>query len=296
MLNRTTGWLAWVLAAFAVIIVMELPARAQVVVKTEVRDGLLRELIEAQSLDRLQGLWRLSLREPGDALAPLRQSTTTVDVDAAWRKAVDGVFERPDVSRSLAERQVQELSEAEIRQVLAFRRSSLGRKVTEAEVTSPFPQDKLGDTAFIAAELGRAVRALAKDRARRTVLSNILQASGGGAMQAEILMTMSRGFAIGMALASPQGRGQMSIEDVMAFADRDRPKFIALMREIAVPSLALAYRNLTNSELSTYLAQLRSPTGRKNIAAVVKGLAVALNDASIAIGKAFARDVTAQRS
>jgi hypothetical protein len=277
-----------------VIAVMPLaPALAQT---TAERATIAKELADVQALDRLMAVWRDSLREPGDGLAAMRTQLGATDAETAWRKAVDRAFANPRLVDEFARLQAEGLTQGEARQVIEFRRTPLGRKVTEAEVTSPFPKERLGDQAFIMAEIGRAASRLKKDQVRARVLAEIVKAAGGGGLQAEILMTLSRGFAVGMALAAPPGRARPSTEEIVALVEKDRPKFVALVRQVSVPSLALAYRNLTLAELQAYLARLRSPAGARNVSVVVKAAATVLNEASIEIGRSFARDIALQRS
>lgn len=114
-------------------------AQAQPAANAQTRASIETDLVEVQALDRLIDYYRVSLREPGEALAPLRNSKGGIDIDASWRKAVDGVFAAGGFARKLAQHQAAALSEAEAREIVSFRRSSLGGKLTAAEVTSPFP-------------------------------------------------------------------------------------------------------------------------------------------------------------
>lgn len=110
------------------------------------------------------------------------------------------------------------------------------------------------------------------------------------------MLTITRGMSIGMAHATPDGQGRPAEADIIEATEGLRPKFIAMMGAIATSSLALSYRQLTNAELRAYLEHLKSPLGRKNIAGVVKSLAIVLNQASTEIGRAFGRELNAQRS
>ena len=271
-------------------------AQAQPAANAQTRASIETDLVEVQALDRLIDYYRVSLREPGEALAPLRNSKGGIDIDASWRKAVDGVFAAGGFARKLAQHQAAALSEAEAREIVSFRRSSLGGKLTAAEVTSPFPPEKLGDTAYLLGELDKSRRALGKDKVRAKILADLLQAAGGGAVQAELMLTITRGMSIGMAHATPDGQGRPAEADIIEATEGLRPKFIAMMGAIATSSLALSYRQLTNAELRAYLEHLKSPLGRKNIAGVVKSLAIVLNQASTEIGRAFGRELNAQRS
>lgn len=264
-------------------------AKSPAVTETE------QALIESQQLVRFIDTLRKSLREPADSLAEVRKQFPNSNADVAWRRAVDTVMGKRQLVIDIARRQAAHLTAEEARAVVAFRRTPLGRKLTDAEASSPFPDDKLADQRFVMSEMRKASQQLDKDKARQQLLAAIFEEAGGGAMQTELMLTMSRGLILGMATAASSNKPVPTSGDIDQMIEQQRPQFAQLMRTIALPSLALSYRKLSNAELQGYLDWLRSPVGKKNMAGVIKAIATLLSNAGTDIGRQFGKDLASQR-
>lgn len=258
--------------------------------------SLMNGLIEAQGLDRLPNYWRVMLRTPGEDIARYRAIFPTVDVDAAWRVAVDQVLGRSGVPHAIATSLAQSLSEREARELIAFRRTALGKKITAAEVKPPFSEKQLSDPAYAIAEMFKTGLGLEKDSTRKKLIMDILQASGGAAAQIEPFDGMLQSAAASLLKSIPHERDRLALEDAQARGEMDRAKLSEISDVIAMSGLALTYKNLSNAELRAYLSHILSPIGQKSASVWMDVSAKIMRELGSEIGKVFGTAITVRRS
>lgn len=257
------------------------------------RDG--QRLRDVQSLDAMAETWREAVREPGDTMQALQARSNLDNPADAWRRAVDKVFDPKGMAGELARAQAEGLTAPERRALIAFRETVLGRALTVAETTSPLPKEEMADQAKLGAALSRSRVELLKDGTRRKLIERLLAEGGGIAMQVELLMSLSRGVAVGVALAAPGGQPRESTAEILAEVEKERPAMTAMMKLVAPPSLQLSYAKQSNADLDRYVRFLTSPAGRKNTAIVLKTFTRLISERGLAIGEAFAKELATKR-
>lgn len=252
-------------------------------------------LSEVQSLETLATSWRESIREPGEMLSALSGKEGLDDPAEAWRRAVDKAFDAKIFASRLARAQAEGLNAKEQREVIAFRTTAIGRGLTVAETSLPLSKEEMADQAKSMAALGKADGELKKDPARRRIVDQLIETSGGVAMQVELMMGLSRGVAIGAALSAPAGQQRPSTDEIAAMVDQGRPAMMALMKGIMPAAMQLTFRKVPTRDLAAYVTFMKTPTGRKNIAIVIRSFATLIAERGVAIGEAFAKELAVKR-
>lgn len=278
-------------AAFPVHTVAQ-DARASIArdIEREVKD-----LIELQALEAVAETWRQALREPGPMLQALQSQGSPDEPANAWRRAVDSGFDVKVVANRLARAQAEGLDEPQRKALVTFRSTVLGRSLTVAESTSPLPQEDMANQAKMTEALVRASGELQRDPVRRRLIDRLISESGGIAMQVELLMGLSRGLAVGISQAQAGGQPREGTAEIIQRIEKERPAMTAMMTQIGPASLQLSYRKLSNADLEAYVKYLVSPAGRKNTAVTVRAFSEVISERGLAIGEAFAKELSNKR-
>ena len=256
----------------------------------DTRTGLAASLLKkAQTPDAIAA-WRTMLLAPG-ALPDCGCGPEGQDkMDAAWRTAVDTTFDAPAVLAKMQQVFANAFSVEELTQMLAFRDSPLGRRVSALEsAQSTLP----GGEERILAEIGAMRSELSRNPARRRLLEDITIALGGVDAQVDVLLNVSLGTAIGVGAATPDGRGRLTQEEIIAKVEAKRADLRKLLAPMVLYNNASIYKSLRIDELRKYHHVLASELGRKSSRVVAAAFSEVLRDQALAIGVRFAKELDA---
>ncbi len=210
---------------------------------------------------------------------------------AAWHSAIDAAY---DVDKFYGDLQVvfvKSFTAGELEQMLAFRNSALGRKLGILERPNAESEP---DAAAAMAKIGAAGRALERNPARRKLMEDLVNASGGIDAMVDMLSSVSLGTSLGAAATIPAGQPRVTQGEIADMIASARPMLRQAVGPMVVPAAAMIYQKLTIRELQQYRAFLMSPLGSK----LRDAMLIALNDAmqvqAFAIGARFAREMNAQ--
>ena len=239
----------------------------------------------AQELVKKSGLWleidslggqvragmASALARDGGAQAEARRTrllgcaATAYGTDAMRAMAVDAVAGA--------------LQPADVPALLAWYDGELGRRVagmeqvSAAQVTDP------------AERLRRGEQALRTASARRkTSLQAILAETRSADIMADTAIEMAIAVRQGLAMADPSATPG-AIADIKADLAAKRPQLVERYAQMGLPAYAFAYDGLADDELRRYADYLASPAAKAYSDGAVRGVARALTDASVTLGR-----------
>ena len=216
---------------------------------------------------------------------------TETRTKAAWRTAIETAFDVEKFYGDLHAAFTQSFTASELEQMLAFRNSPLGRKISLLE--KPNLEDEQ-DAAAAMARIGAMSRALKGDPARRKVMEQLVAATGGVDALVDMLSNVSLGTSLGAAATTPAGQPRMTHGEILDMVGAARPVLREAVNPMIVPVTAMVYKALTIQELRQYRDMLVSPLGRKASAIFLVALNKVMQTQAFAIGARFAKELSAQ--
>ena len=216
---------------------------------------------------------------------------TRTRTKAAWRAAVDAAFDVEKFHGDLHVAFVKSFTADELEQMLAFRYSLLGRKISLLE--KPDLEDGQ-DPAAAMAKIAAMSKALEGDPARRKVMEDLVAATGGVEAMVDMLSNVSLGTSLGAAATTPAGQPRMTQGDIADMVGAARPLLREAVSPMIVPATAMVYKALAIQELRQYRDALVSPLGRKARDTMLVAVNKAMQAQAFAIGAKFARELNVQ--
>lgn len=214
--------------------------------------------------------------------------TTAARTKTAWRAAIESAF---DVERFYGDLHVaftQSFTASELEQMLGFRNSLLGRKISRLE-----KPDIQGEPDFASemAKIGAMNKALSSNPARRKVMEEVVAAAGGIDAMVDMLSNVSLGTSLGAAAATPAGQPRMTQGEILDMVGAARPVLREAVGPMMVPATATLYKALSLQELRQYRDFLVSPLGRKSRDVMLVAFNTAMQAQAFAIGARFAKEL-----
>lgn len=216
---------------------------------------------------------------------------TETRTKAAWRTAIQTAFDVEKFYGDLHAAFTQSFTAGELEQLLAFRNSLLGRKISLLEKPDT---EGAPDAAAAMAKIGAMSRALKGDPARRKVMEEMVAATGGVDALVDMLSNVSLGTSLGAAATTPAGQPRMTHGEILDMVGAARPVLREAVNPMIVPATAMVYKALTIQELRHYRDMLVSPLGRKASNIFLVALNKAMQAQAFAIGVRFAKELSAQ--
>jgi len=143
-------------------------------------------------------------------------------------------------------------------EIVRFLDSPLGRKVVAADKSlgSPDAMEKIGR------EGPALVEELMKDHARLALIQSLDKATMATDMATDI--NLASGLALEWALISQSDMpNKPGFEQLQQFYEKNRPAVKMQMAQMMLAGFAYGYRDLSNEELTDYLAFANSPAGKR---------------------------------
>jgi Uncharacterized protein conserved in bacteria (DUF2059) len=244
-------------------------------------------LAAADPVDELMhksGLWKQIGEFEPTMQAGIAQSQwegKRLDEDAlrALRRAAAAGY-APDRMRAAVSRQIaSELAPRDIREVMAWLSTDLGKRVTAAEekASEPAQAQRLADAGS---------KALAKlPRARRALIERLVKATRAAEFNASLLIDTTVGVMRGIELVTPQDGDGPDTEDVVAGIEARKPALVEAMKAESAAAFAVAYESLRDADLEKYVRFAESPLGGRYHDVTSRALEAALADAAHEMGR-----------
>lgn len=262
----------------------------------KVRAETARQLMEVTNLRLSAEKWRDMLLQP--AAFPTCQCGSSEEqralMAASWTKAVSQAFNVDDFAAEVENAVAHQLGIDDMKAALHFHtETELGRKVTSTEKAFLQSTESASEQK---AKLRDAQAMLVSDPKRADLVDAIVSEVNAVDFTTNALVNLSLGTAIGTMAALPKGYPRMDESQLMAMIDGQRTAIRAIVASTTVPSYAVLYEPLSNSDLQGYLAALRTPHNKRTLQTVLAAFDAAIRRQAVAIGAAFGRIVTASRA
>ena len=210
-------------------------------------------------------------------------------INAAWRAAVEEAFDIERFRRVFNTVLVPSYTLQELERILAFRRSALGRRLSQLE--RPRTKDQDGDDLT---RLARARRALDGKPSRKAIVLEITTLKGGAAALADALINVSVGSAIGALGMQTRAGLAVTPDEIVARIEAGRPQMVKALGPVVLAHNADIYQGLSLKELSQYRDTLASPLGRKSVRQSLAAFGQAMRGQAIEIGARFVASYRAE--
>jgi hypothetical protein len=175
------------------------------------------------------------------------------------------------------------LSEKDIRMVLAWVDSPLGEKISrlEEEASTPAAYQKIQKMAAQKIKKTKRSELLSK-------LDDAIKATDAGV---NIAVNMQVAFLLAVTAEMPADQ-RLSVEDILSEVNKDRTQLRQTIERETMAGFLYAYQSLTDSEIKKYILFAESEPGKKYHAVSAKGLNTALMQAGLALGSKFEQGVS----
>lgn len=240
-----------------------------------------REVIEA---------WRRILLNPSALPNCDCGSVAQAKINAAWQAAVNRAFNAEGALSLIRQTIADSFTATELAEMVRFRETALGRKLSELEKP---PASEWDEQAFLA-EVSRMRKVLAVDVRRRKMLEEITQAMGGVEAQVDVLTNISLGSALGAQTAQPEGQPRWMLDEIISMVEASRSTLRETLKPIVLYHNASIYKSLTRQELRAYRDVLVSDLGRRASRIGLDALNKAMRAQALSIGERFSREFNAQ--
>lgn len=211
-----------------------------------------------------------------------------------WSKAVGEEFKTEDVVQTLAAATAEALTSAEMKSLIAVRKSRIGLKVNAAEHAAHVRANE-NDPAAAAKRMTAVVRKIEVNRVRKALLQKLSVEQGGARALADAFINISIGSALGASAAAPANRPTLSREEIVAQIEAMRPMMEKQFEPIMVPALASQYEPLSDGELKELLVLSRKPLERKWTAFSLASFNAAMRAQAIKIGARLAKEIEGEK-
>jgi hypothetical protein len=266
------------------------PARQ--VTEHEARAGQLLELNHVR--EGVEG-WREMLHQQDmlENCACEVDDATKRRATEGWRAAVETTFNANAIFSHLQRAVSTQLTTTELEAVAAFYASDLGKEVLRLErppkLNSRTPEQDA--EAFI-----RQNQMLESDPVRKKVINELVESGDMLGKLVDVLSSISIGTSIGALAVWPEGQPRPTQEDIIEQVAEQREPMKEMIRPMLFGMMAEIYQSLNIADLRKYRAVQEEAVHKKFGNAMISGLREALEAQAIAIGAAFTKSFTAQRS
>ena len=115
-------------------------------------------------------------------------------------------------------------------------------------------------------------------------------------LAANTLVNIGLGTAIGVMSAFPSNAPRPTNDEILEQVESQRSVITSMLKSMLPPAMSKIYRELSVAELRTYASQFKTQSHKKLVRVCAAAMNEALKAQATAIGAAFAKDFTAQRS
>ena len=261
-----------ILAACAL---LSLPARADSVN----RDGLIREVLA------LSGILEQVRNLPAQEIEGIEADRERLGAEKAdqLRKAVEEAYDPEFLRTSMASFMQRSFDEQQARAALAWLRSPLGVRITHLEIEADTPEGSRRINAY-----GSEMLRHPPTQIRADLINRLMESSGVGEEGAEVAVAFYTGFIGAMQNVLPEEQ-RVSSEDLARKMAAMKQQMTKAEGEAQVFAHYYIYRNLSDEELSRYVAFAESPAGRWSHRAIHRALVATITQASARMAEGFSK-------
>lgn len=183
-------------------------------------------------------------------------------------------FAADKLKQSIRAQLQQNLSDKDIRAVLAWLETPLGKKITAQEIAASSVQahQDVQDT----------IDKLLSDSDRFALIRQLDAATGASQATLAMTLNMQKAMMYGMMSAAP---GSVSEQQVQQMIQAIEPQLRSQMELMVVASMTYTYRELSDDEINQYIAFASSQAGKNYHQAFTEALSAAMAEAGDAVGR-----------
>ena len=240
----------------------------------------------AESLMRTSGIW-----EQLQDVAPQVRAGMLADIARGHRKpsetelgrlsrTVDAAYSAARLRSKCLAAIAKNLDRAQVGALRRWFDGPTGRAITRLE-------EALSKQADPRATLQQGVELLQQMPAsRRRALQDVVLATSGAELMAELAISSALATEQGVASVSPNA-ARASPAELKAALEARRPQLIRHFSNVQLASSAVAYSSLTTSEIARYTDFLKSEAGRHFNSVVMRAFSAAMLEAATEFGRAL---------
>ncbi len=208
---------------------------------------------------------------PAQVKAGIRDSARQgVPMDVVIQDKLVGALDTQSLNQSVQEHMIEEMSFAEIEQVLLWLESPLGKRVVAMEVRASQPDTMLKMFKVFETERDRPGRMARIHRIDEAVLSK--------ERTKDLMINMQTFF--GMAMAAESGAAQLASYGQTRYnIERAMAPMWGELEQVVTMMYLFTYQGLSDTELDQYIEFTESPIGRKYNQVLYEGLSHAFSNA-----------------
>ena len=167
------------------------------------------------------------------------------------------------------------MTSAEIRTILTWLDSPLGKRITQLEEKASTPEAQVQSAA--------QYPKLQKQTDRLNQMNRIDLATKATDGAVALMQNLGVAMAVAMTANAPAGVA-VSVDEIQASMQQNAPNIKAAMQPQVIASFLYTYRSLRTEELNKYIAFAESASGQKYHATAMDALSLAMNNAAKKLG------------
>lgn len=264
----------------------------------EPRQALARDLADAWQLERAAEAWKQSLlgQDPAQSCGcPLREDELA-KIREAWQTAVGAAFDARTITEYIEASLAAQHSEEALESVVAFAKSGLGHKLTEAALSVPTASSGESPADQLAAEMKRldaAARSLDLDPRRKDLIEDLIVATDATETLVDAMASIWRGMIAGTLASGPENLPRLSNDDVDRLMEMQRTQLAQTMAPALPAMYEGIYTSIPTAELARYVAWIKTPDAHDVTRTTNRALIEGLDRMAEKIGEQFARNMRA---
>ncbi len=194
-------------------------------------------------------------------------------------------FSSESIKKTMLERIETRMDWNDIRAILKWLDSPIGRKCTQLEEAASSPEAVVE----ILKDFPTQLKKTPPSPERLTLVRKLDSATNTTEMSAEIVMNMQLAVSTAFAMSLPSENQSAFLKKMMQETERMRPQIEAMGQSQTLTTFLYMYRSLTDSELEKYIQFATSDAGAKYHSVTSEALKKALADCSMKWGSAVVK-------
>ncbi|HEY5604284.1 MAG TPA: DUF2059 domain-containing protein [Gammaproteobacteria bacterium] len=188
-------------------------------------------------------------------------------------------FDEPTMRKIIVARLNEKLTQDQLKKVLDWHSSKIGKKVTQLENAAATPEGQQKLMAY-----AEQLATKQPDAAYVAQIQQLAVASKAIDLVVEIAANMQFSMGVGLAMATADGES-VNLDAIAAEIEAAKPQLQQQMSQYILVSMLYTYQDLSEQELSRYIEFVSSPLGASFYAALFSGV----DEAFIKVGKKYGK-------
>ena len=261
----------------------------------EAKRALASELLDLSNVQEGVEGWKRGLQmqgAAGDCGCGGASKEVMLKFKSAMPLAVREEFNPAEIVGYLCNATAKALSASELKELVKFRHSALGQKISAAEKASQ-ERAKSHTPAELQARLNTFRAKLAATSSRKALIQKIVTMQGGVRGYVDAMINISIGTAWGTAIANPD-RPHLSNDEIVAAIEPMRGPMESQAAPVILAAYASLYEPLSDADLKMYLAELSKPLSQKFSDFSMTAFSASLRAQTIKVGIRLAKEIDSQ--